>query len=98
MGVAALIVVLAVMTGFHDGVRQQILGNIPQILVQKQGEDFAGYAEVAEQAKAISPHVTAATPFVSKEAMLLSRQNVAAVNVKGIERSNKIFQREVFLH
>ena len=37
LGVAALIVVLAVMTGFHDGVRQQILGNIPHVLVQKYG-------------------------------------------------------------
>ena len=35
LGVGALIVVLAVMTGFHDGVRQQILGNIPHVLVQQ---------------------------------------------------------------
>jgi lipoprotein-releasing system permease protein len=93
LGVAALIVVLAVMTGFHDGVRQQILGNIPQVLIQKHGEDFAGFAEVVEKARAISPHVIAATPFVTKEAMLLSRQSVAAVNVKGVERGNKIFQQ-----
>ncbi|MEZ4485532.1 MAG: ABC transporter permease [Syntrophotaleaceae bacterium] len=37
LGVAALIIVLAVMTGFHDGVRQQILGNVPHVLVQQQG-------------------------------------------------------------
>ncbi|NCP04679.1 MAG: lipoprotein-releasing system transmembrane subunit, LolC/LolE family, partial [Deltaproteobacteria bacterium] len=29
LGVAALILVLAVMTGFTNGVRQQILGNVP---------------------------------------------------------------------
>jgi lipoprotein-releasing system permease protein len=34
-----------------------------------------------------------ASPFVSKEAMLLSRRNVAAVNVKGIEPKNKIFRQ-----
>src|SRR5512134_1457619 len=94
LGVAALIVVLAVMTGFHDGVRQQILGNIPQVLIQKHGDDFSGYEEVVAKARAISPHVVAATPFVAKEAMLLSRQSVAAVNVKGVERGNKIFQQD----
>jgi len=93
LGVAALIVVLAVMTGFHDGVRKQILGNIPQVLIQKHGEDFADYADVADRARANSPRIISATPFVTKEAMLLSRQSVAAVNVKGVERGNKIFQQ-----
>ena len=94
LGVAALIVVLAVMTGFHDGVRQQILGNIPHVLVQKYGEDLSAPAAVSAKAREVSPHVISAAPFVSKEAMLLSRRNVAAVNVKGIERSNKIFRQE----
>ena len=93
LGVAALIVVLAVMTGFHDGVRQQILGNIPHVLIQKHGEDMADYQETISRAKA-TPHVTDATPFVSKEAMLLSNRNVAAVSVKGIEAGNKIFQQK----
>lgn len=34
LGVAALILVLAVMTGFTDGVRDQILGNVPHVLIQ----------------------------------------------------------------
>lgn len=95
LGVAALIVVLAVMTGFHDGVRQQILGNIPHVMVQKHGEDLADPGAVVARAKR-EAHVVNASPFVSKEAMLLSRRNVAAVNVKGVERDNKIF-RQSFL-
>jgi len=94
LGVAALIVVLAVMTGFHDGVRQQILGNIPHVLIQKQGAEISDYPQVVKKALLASPHVTAATPFVSKEAMLLSKRNVAAVNVKGIEQGNKIFAQK----
>lgn len=93
LGVAALIVVLAVMTGFHDGVRQQILGNIPHVLVQKRGQELNNYQQLAEAIRKL-PHVTSATPFVSKEAMLLSHGNVAAVNVKGIERGNKIFRQK----
>lgn len=93
LGVAALIVVLAVMTGFHDGVRQQILGNIPHVLIQQHGEDIADYEQVVTKALAVSPHIKAATPFVSKEAMLLSQRDVAAVSVKGIEAGNKIFNQ-----
>jgi lipoprotein-releasing system permease protein len=96
LGVAALIVVLAVMTGFHDGVRQQILGNIPHVLIQKHGADLTAPDEVVARAEASSSHVLSASPFVSKEAMLLSEKNVAAVNVKGVEDQNKIF-RQSFL-
>lgn len=92
LGVAALIVVLAVMTGFHDGVRKQILGNIPHVLIQKFGEDIGGYEKVVEIARA-TPHVKGVTPFVAKEAMLLSQRNVAAVNVKGIRPGHKIFSQ-----
>ncbi len=96
LGVAALIVVLAVMTGFHDGVRQQILGNVPHVLVSKHGENLGNPEAVVTQVMASSSHVLEASPFVSKEAMLLSRRNVAAVSVKGVERQNKIF-RQSFL-
>ncbi|WP_432820996.1 lipoprotein-releasing ABC transporter permease subunit [Trichloromonas sp.] len=94
LGVAALIVVLAVMTGFHDGVRQQILGNVPHVLIQKHGGDISGYQEVAEKAMATSPLIRVARPYVSKEAMLLSRNNVAAVSVKGVESGNKVFDQK----
>jgi lipoprotein-releasing system permease protein len=94
LGVAALIVVLAVMTGFHDGVRQQILGNIPHVLIQKHGEDLADYAEIAANVGQ-TRHVLSATPFITKEVMLLSRQNVAAVNARGIVPGNKVLRQSL---
>lgn len=93
LGVAALIVVLAVMTGFHDGVRQQILGNVPHVLIQQQGGTIDGYEDLVEQVKQLVPEAVAVNPFVSKEAMLLAHRNVAAVSVKGIERGNKVFSQ-----
>jgi lipoprotein-releasing system permease protein len=93
LGVAALIVVLAVMTGFHDGVRQQILGNIPHVLIQKQGDVLTESDAVVARSKAVSPHVLSASPVINKEAMLLSQRNVAAVNVKGIAQDNKVFRQ-----
>ncbi|MDX2478836.1 MAG: lipoprotein-releasing ABC transporter permease subunit [Desulfuromusa sp.] len=92
LGVAALILVLAVMTGFTDGVRQQILGNVPHVLMQSFGEGIDNPEELVAVAKQ-TPHVLSATPFVSKEAMLLSRGNVSAVSVKGIGSAHKIFSQ-----
>ncbi len=92
LGVAALILVLAVMTGFTDGVRQQILGNVPHVLIQKFGTGIDSYQPLVEAARQV-PHVISATPYVSKEAMLLSRGNVSAVSVKGVDDQHKVFSQ-----
>ncbi len=89
LGVAALILVLSVMTGFTDGVRQQILGNVPHVLIQRFGEGIDNSDKIVALARQ-TPHVVSAAPFVAKEAMLLSRGNVAAVSIKGINGDHKI--------
>jgi lipoprotein-releasing system permease protein len=94
LGVAALILVLAVMTGFTDGVRRQILGNVPHVLIQKYGQGIEQPQAVVRAAQQL-PHVLSASPFVSQEAMLLSRGNVAAVNVKGIDREHKVLTQQL---
>jgi len=94
LGVAALILVLAVMTGFTDGVRQQILGNVPHVLIQKFGEKIHNPQELVEAALK-TEHVRSATPFVSKEAMLLAQGNVAAVNIKGIDVQHKVLKQQM---
>ena len=94
LGVAALILVLAVMTGFTDGVRRQILGNVPHVLIQKYAEGLDNPDELVAAARQV-PHVVSATPFVSKEAMLLSQGNVAAVSIKGIGEQHKIFAQRL---
>lgn len=90
LGVAALILVQAVMTGFTEGVRQQILGNVPHVLMQRFGDGIDNPQELIAAAKKVQ-HVVSATAFVSREAMLLARGNVAAVNVKGVDEDHKIF-------
>ncbi len=94
LGVAALILVLAVMTGFTNGVRQQILGNVPHVLVQRFGEGISERQALVDAALKL-PEVVAVTPFVSREAMLLSRGNVAAVSVKGVEAGHKVFSQNL---
>lgn len=94
LGVAALILVQAVMTGFTEGVRQQILGNVPHVLMQRFGDGIDNPRELVEAAKNVR-HVISATPFVAREAMLLAGGNVAAVSVKGIDAEHKILSQSL---
>ena len=69
LGVAALIVVLAVMTGFQDGIRDRIIAANPHLLVyQSGGAGLRDAAAVAERVRAV-PGVRSATPFVHQQAL-----------------------------
>ncbi len=93
LGVAALILVLAVMTGFHDGVRQQILGNVPHVTLQKYGANLEDDPALVQRLQRMSPHIRGVYPYVAREAMLLAKGNVAAVSLKGITDGHKALSR-----
>ncbi len=72
LGVAALIVVLAVMTGFQDGIREKIISANPHLLIFQGGAQGVTQAEtVAAQVMQV-PGVRAATPFVLQQALFTS--------------------------
>ena len=69
LGVAALIVVLAVMTGFQDGIRDRIISANPHLLVfQAGGKALTDPAAVAERVRGVHG-VRTATPFVLQQAL-----------------------------
>ncbi|MBF8288135.1 MAG: Lipoprotein-releasing system transrane subunit LolC [Candidatus Rokubacteria bacterium] len=69
LGVSALIVVLAVMTGFQDGIKDRIIAANPHILiVERAGRGVAGASEVASRVRSIRG-VLSATPFVVQQAL-----------------------------
>ena len=69
LGVSALIVVLATMTGFQDGIREKIISANPHILIVEGGGRGLGDGEaVAKRARAVAG-VRAATPFVLQQAL-----------------------------
>jgi lipoprotein-releasing system permease protein len=72
LGVAALIVVLAVMTGFQDGIRDRIISANPHLLVFQSGS--GGLADPASVVSRVTtvPGVRAATPFVLQQALFTS--------------------------
>jgi lipoprotein-releasing system permease protein len=69
LGVSALIVVLAVMTGFQDGIREKIIAANPHILVVEPGGRGVGQAGALAARVRSAPGVTSATPFVLQQAL-----------------------------
>ena len=78
LGVSALIVVLATMTGFQDGIREKIISANPHILIVEGGGRGLGDGEaVAKRARAVAG-VRAATPFVLQQALYTAQGGGAA--------------------
>jgi lipoprotein-releasing system permease protein len=73
LGVSALIVVLAVMTGFQDGIRDKIIAANPHILIMEAGG--RGVADAGALATQVTPvaGVKSATPFVLQQALFTVR-------------------------
>ncbi|MEO6954970.1 MAG: ABC transporter permease [Polyangia bacterium] len=84
LGVAALTVVLSVMSGFQLSFKQKVLGVNAHVVVLKYGRDFSEWRDVLKSA-ASSPHVVAAAPFTFDEMLLSSGRGTSGALVKGID-------------
>ncbi|MBU0500054.1 MAG: lipoprotein-releasing ABC transporter permease subunit [Gammaproteobacteria bacterium] len=83
LGVAALIVVLSVMNGFHKEVRERILGMASHaVILGADGriDDWHRGLDVAKD----HPEVVGQAPFVEMRGMLINGQYVSGVQVRGI--------------
>ena len=86
LGVMALIIVLAVMTGFEEDLKEKILGTNAHVVVVRNGAPMEDYRQVMERLKGFKG-VTAATPFIYNQVMLSSGKNVSGVVLRGIDVS-----------
>lgn len=84
LGVMALIIVLAVMTGFEEDLKEKILGTNAHIVVLKSSGAVEDYQGVMDRLTRING-VQAATPFIYSQVMLASGKNVSGVVLRGIE-------------
>lgn len=84
LGVMALIIVLAVMTGFERDLKEKILGTNAHIVVIRGGVPMSGYQGLMEKLNKL-PGVQAATPFIYNQVMLSTGRNVSGVVLRGIE-------------
>ena len=84
VGVMALIVVLAVMTGFTSEFRDKILGINSHVVVQEMGGSFPGYREAANAIGKVAG-VTGVTPYIYSQTMLTGGLGGTGAVLRGID-------------
>jgi lipoprotein-releasing system permease protein len=91
VGVMALIIVTAVMTGLQTDLRDKILGTNPHIWLTTYGETMRldNWEQVLEKVRTV-PGVTAAAPYVHTEVGLTNRAGYAeAAILRGVDPAAK---------
>ncbi len=83
VGVTALIVVLAVMNGFHDDLRGRILGITSHVNITSFAGAISNYREVMAEVEK-EKGVLGATPFIYAPVMMTSGRSAGAV-LRGID-------------
>ena len=87
VGVMALVVVIAVMSGAETDFRKRILGLEPHILVMNYSGKFDGYSEIiADVAK--KEQILGASPILFAQAMIRSSHSFSGIMVRGIDPEN----------
>ncbi len=84
LGVMALIVVLAVMTGFERDLQSKILGTNAHLVVIGNGGALNNYRPLMDRLRQL-PGVRAATPFIYNQVMLSTGRTVSGVVLRGID-------------
>jgi lipoprotein-releasing system permease protein len=84
LGVAALLAVMSITSGFQREFRDKVLGVNAHVLVLKYGLNFDEYREVVARARKM-PEVAGAAPFIINEMMLAKGNRLSGVLVKGVD-------------
>jgi lipoprotein-releasing system permease protein len=80
----ALIVVIAVMTGFEADLKARILGGQSHVVVLRHGGPLTEYRKVLSEVEKIDD-VEGATPFIYTQGMLRSKSGASGVVIRGID-------------
>ena len=84
VGVTALIIVLSVMAGFEETLREKILGINAHVVVMGFGAGISDYQRVADEIKSVDG-VTGVTPFTYSQAMLSSDGGATGAVLRGLD-------------
>lgn len=90
-GVAALIIVLAVMAGVKNDIQDKILGIMPHILIQKLTANIDESHElqtILDRLRHI-PSIIDISPYVSGQVFMSSEANMSGVKLHGIDPERK---------
>jgi lipoprotein-releasing system permease protein len=93
IGVMTLNVVMAVMTGFEETLRDRLLGINAHITLVKSGDQLKNYEELLQEVVK-QPGVVAASPAIYGQVMLTSGSRVTGVFIRGVDpdRANRVVE------
>lgn len=84
VGVMALLVVIGVMTGFDQDLKQKILSVNAHIILIKPGSSLTNYNELAREVEAL-PGVVSAKPFIYTQVMFSGPGNISGGVLRGLD-------------
>lgn len=87
VGVMALLVVIAVMSGFAETLKERILGLSAHVVVVGKRGEVEGHEELMKRLLEI-PGVVAASPFVTREVIIRGPNRAVGVVVRGLDLDN----------
>ena len=98
IGVMTLNVVMAVMTGFEETLRDRLLGINAHIALLKSGDQLSEYEELVQQVVK-QEGVVAASPAIYGQVMLTSGSRVSGVVVRGVnpDRVNAVVDLQRYM-
>lgn len=98
IGVMTLNVVMAVMTGFEETLRDRLLGINAHVALVKSGEPMRDYEKLAQRV-AKEPGVVAVSPTIYGQVMLTSGSRVSGVVVRGVDpdKVNEVINLKSFV-
>ncbi len=87
VGVAALVVVISIMTGFDIEIREKIIGTYSHIIVLKEG----GISNTEEAISTLNEkeHIVASAPFIEEQAFLKYKDNTVGVLLRGLDEKRE---------
>lgn len=97
VGVMALLVVLSVMSGFHEDLQKKILGANAHVVIQSYRGGIDDYRAASEKLKDV-PHVVSMSPFVLGQVMVSSGKKAHGVFIRGVEPSSEFKTTDILKH
>ncbi len=93
IGVAALIITLAVMGGFEQSLKERVLSLTPQVKIESSEGSISKYGEIEKRVLAV-PGVDGADAYVVGQGMLSSGRGIGSVVARGVEPGNPAVAKE----
>ena len=85
IGTAALIITLSILGGFENEIKTKVIGFTSHVqIVGFESEPLKSYRAAVDELRRSIPGITSITPFVEREGMVKSRENIEGVRVKGV--------------